>query len=81
MEFFNDLQDLINIFIDIFNDPSYRNRYDNELKEKLNRLSLDAFPLSTQSAIFLRADMMLDYLYDKPIGIKEKDIIEKFYLD
>jgi serine/threonine protein kinase len=37
------------------------------------------FRYDANSAIYLRADMMLDYLYEKPIGVTSNNIIHTFY--
>jgi hypothetical protein len=37
------------------------------------------FMYDENSAMYLRADMMLDYLYEKPIGAKESKVKDIFY--
>jgi serine/threonine protein kinase len=49
-----------------------------DLDYKLQKLVMEEFDYDLDNAIFLRADMMLDYLYEKPIGIGEKDVVQTF---
>jgi serine/threonine protein kinase len=75
VEFFNDLQDLIKIFVDgICSD--FLNTH---LNQKLKSIKRQSFACDENSAIFLRADMMLDYLYEKPIGVTKHKVIQTFY--
>jgi hypothetical protein len=61
MEFFYDLKNLLEIFIEF-------NSFSEKQVMKLKSLKRKTFPYDSNAAIFLRADMMLDYLYEKPIG-------------
>jgi serine/threonine protein kinase len=94
-EFFNDLQNLIGLFTGVsgyvvFDMPYHKEQnkqihdknlfvLPRKLQNKLESLQLENFVYDTNYAILLRADMMLDYLYEKP-KVPESDIVGTFYV-
>jgi hypothetical protein len=94
-EFFNDLQNLIGLFTGVsgyvvFDMPYHKEQnkqihdknlfvLPRKLQNKLESLQMENFVYDTNYAILLRADMMLDYLYEKP-KVPESDIVGTFYV-
>jgi hypothetical protein len=68
MEFFYDICEIMYQFDDL---PKI-----NLISDKLYK----QFSYDEDSAMYLRADMMLDYLYEKPIGVTNDYIVETFHL-
>jgi hypothetical protein len=64
MEFYTDIHRLLLRFNDL---PKIRSIY------------TPGFLYDANSAMYLRADIMLDYLYEKPIGVTNADIVQTFY--
>jgi serine/threonine protein kinase len=82
IEFSYDLQDLLNIFVVFSRDTILT--APKQIKKKLKKIIMNYvynFKYDKDSAIFLRADMMLDYLYEKPIGLTKYDIIQSFFYE
>jgi serine/threonine protein kinase len=93
MEFFNDIQNLLGTIAGTRDAYVYRYNYKTELYDHLaledisNKIiekfrkvqPLDSsFPYDTSSAIYLRADMMLDYLYEEPDNIDNIEVCDLF---
>jgi hypothetical protein len=79
IEFFDDIKDLIRVFTDLAFNVSGDGIISPKQIEKLYQFRNYKFKYDENSAIFLRADMMLDYLYEKPIGAKESKVKDIFY--
>jgi serine/threonine protein kinase len=65
MEFYKDIRKILYQFKDL---PKIRSIY------------TPSFPYHATSAMYLRADMMFDYLYEDLMGVTNDDIIQTFHL-